>query len=135
MTEITAGIIEIIRITVTLTETIAMDVMTEIILEMEMTEITTEIILEMEMAETTIETISEMEMIETTTEIILEMEMTDVISERMTEMKHLQSQFRIKTEKRGKIKYVRTNRSVIKRITKMAAEEERMARRMILLSQ
>ena len=61
------------------------------------------------------------------TETISAMEMTDVILEEMT---LLQNQFRIKTENQEKIRYVRINRSVIKRITKMAEEEARMAREM-----
>lgn len=47
----------------------------------------------------------------------------------MTEMMHRLNQFRIKTENQGKIKYVRTDRSVIRRITKMAERKGKNIKR------
>ena len=86
-------------------------------------------------AKTSIKTVTEMAVVtEITTETIIET-MTDVISEEMTEMMHRLNQFRIKTENQGKIKYVRTDRSVIRRITKMAEEKARILREVISLNQ
>ena len=79
----------------------------------------TEIVIMTEMAE-----ISRTEITETTTEMT-----TDVISEEMTEETILrQNQFRIRTESQEKTRFVRTDRSVIRRITKMAEERARMER-------
>ena len=78
-------------------------------------------------AKTSIKTVTEMAVV---TEIT-----TETIIETMTEMMHRLNQFRIKTENQGKIKYVRTDRSVIRRITKMAEEKARILREVISLNQ
>ena len=83
----------------------------------------------------TVVMITEMVEISRTETIITTEMMTGVILEEMTEeMRHLPSQFRIKTENPEKIKYVRTDRNAIRKITKMAEERARMVRELTFQS-